>query len=80
MTTKANNDTPSWRRPGRWVSVHVGGSVGCGRRGRPSLDGGGRVAFMASFADGKIQAYVGPPELGAADDLERVIVEFIAGA
>jgi phosphatidylserine/phosphatidylglycerophosphate/cardiolipin synthase-like enzyme len=35
---------------------------------------------MASFADGKIQAYVGPPELGAADDLEQVIVEFIAGA
>jgi phosphatidylserine/phosphatidylglycerophosphate/cardiolipin synthase-like enzyme len=35
---------------------------------------------MASFAEGKIQAYVGPPELGAADDLEQVIVEFIAGA
>jgi len=35
---------------------------------------------MASSADGKIQAYVGPPELGAADDLEQVIVEFIAGA
>jgi hypothetical protein len=35
---------------------------------------------MASFADGKIQAFVGPPELGAADDLEQVIVEFIAGA
>ena len=35
---------------------------------------------MASFADGKIQAYVGPPELGAADDLEQVIVDFIAGA
>jgi hypothetical protein len=35
---------------------------------------------MASFAGGKIQAYVGPPELGAADDLEQVIVDFIAGA
>ena len=35
---------------------------------------------MASFAGGKIQAYVGPPELGAADDLEQVIVEFIGGA
>jgi len=35
---------------------------------------------MASFADGKIQAYVGPPELGAADDLEQVIVDFIGGA
>ena len=35
---------------------------------------------MAVFADGKIEAYVGPPGLGAADDLEAVIVEFIAGA
>jgi phosphatidylserine/phosphatidylglycerophosphate/cardiolipin synthase-like enzyme len=35
---------------------------------------------MANFADGKIEAYVGPPELGAADDLEQVIVDFIAGA
>ena len=35
---------------------------------------------MASFAEGKIEAYVGPPELGAADDLEQVIVDFIAGA
>ena len=35
---------------------------------------------MAVFADGKIEAYVGPPELGAADDLEAVIVDFIAGA
>lgn len=35
---------------------------------------------MAQFADGKIEAYVGPPELGAADDLESVIVDFIAGA
>jgi phosphatidylserine/phosphatidylglycerophosphate/cardiolipin synthase-like enzyme len=35
---------------------------------------------MATFADGKIEAFVGPPELGAADDLERVIVEFIGGA
>jgi hypothetical protein len=35
---------------------------------------------MASFAGSKIQAYVGPPELGAADDLEQVIIEFIGGA
>jgi phosphatidylserine/phosphatidylglycerophosphate/cardiolipin synthase-like enzyme len=38
------------------------------------------IAFVASFADGKIEAYVGPQELGAADDLEEVIVDFIAGA
>lgn len=35
---------------------------------------------MATFAGGKIEAYVGPRELGAADDLEEVIVDFIAGA
>jgi phosphatidylserine/phosphatidylglycerophosphate/cardiolipin synthase-like enzyme len=35
---------------------------------------------MASFADGRIEAYVGPKELGARDDLETVIVDFIAGA
>jgi phosphatidylserine/phosphatidylglycerophosphate/cardiolipin synthase-like enzyme len=35
---------------------------------------------VASFADGKIEAYVGPIELGAADNLEQVIVDFIAGA
>jgi phosphatidylserine/phosphatidylglycerophosphate/cardiolipin synthase-like enzyme len=35
---------------------------------------------MASFADGKIEAYVGPRELGAADDLEAVIAQFIGGA
>jgi phosphatidylserine/phosphatidylglycerophosphate/cardiolipin synthase-like enzyme len=35
---------------------------------------------VASFADGKIEAYVGPRELGAADDLEAVIVDFIDGA
>jgi phosphatidylserine/phosphatidylglycerophosphate/cardiolipin synthase-like enzyme len=35
---------------------------------------------VASFAGGKIEAYVGPTELGAADDLEQVIVEFIGGA
>jgi len=39
-----------------------------------------KTACVASFADGKIEAYVGPPELGGADDLERVIVDFIAGA
>ncbi len=35
---------------------------------------------MAVFADGKIEAYIGPTELGAADDLESVITDFIAGA
>jgi phosphatidylserine/phosphatidylglycerophosphate/cardiolipin synthase-like enzyme len=35
---------------------------------------------MATFADGKIEAYVGPRELGAHDDLEAVICGFIGGA
>jgi len=35
---------------------------------------------VASFADGKIEAYLGPVGLGGADDLEAVIVAFIAGA
>ncbi|KAA1421480.1 phospholipase [Nocardioides humilatus] len=35
---------------------------------------------MAQFADGKIEAYVGPQELGAADNLETVIVDFISAA
>ena len=35
---------------------------------------------MASFAGGRIEAFVGPRELGAADDLEAVIVEFVRGA
>ena len=35
---------------------------------------------MTDFADGKIQAFVGPQELGAADNLEQKIVEFIDGA
>lgn len=35
---------------------------------------------MADFARGKVQGYVGPPELGAADALEQVVVDFIAGA
>lgn len=35
---------------------------------------------MTVFASGKIEAYVGPVELGAADDLEAVIADFIAGA
>jgi hypothetical protein len=35
---------------------------------------------VATFADGKIEAYVGPVDLGAADDLEAVIVDFIAGS
>ncbi|MEM7110959.1 MAG: phospholipase D-like domain-containing protein [Chloroflexota bacterium] len=32
---------------------------------------------MAVFADGFIEAYVGPQELGAADNLEQVIIDFI---
>lgn len=35
---------------------------------------------MAAFAGNKIEAFVGPTELGAADDLEGVIVDFIGGA
>ena len=35
---------------------------------------------MAEFAGGKIKAYVGPKDLGAQDDLEKEIVDFIAGA
>jgi phosphatidylserine/phosphatidylglycerophosphate/cardiolipin synthase-like enzyme len=35
---------------------------------------------MAVFAGGRIEAFVGPTELGAADSLERVIVDFIGGA
>ena len=35
---------------------------------------------MTAFADGKIEAYLGPTELHAPDDLERVIVDFIGGA
>jgi phosphatidylserine/phosphatidylglycerophosphate/cardiolipin synthase-like enzyme len=35
---------------------------------------------VASFAGGKIEAFVGPTELGAADDLETVIVDFVGGA
>ncbi|WP_422769325.1 phospholipase D-like domain-containing protein [Plantactinospora sp. WMMC1484] len=35
---------------------------------------------MATFAGRKIEAYVGPRELGAADDLEQVVVDFIGGA
>lgn len=35
---------------------------------------------MADFARGKVEAFVGPQELGAADNLEQVIVDFIGGA
>jgi len=35
---------------------------------------------MADFANGKIQAFAGPTELGAPDNLEDAIVEFINGA
>jgi phosphatidylserine/phosphatidylglycerophosphate/cardiolipin synthase-like enzyme len=35
---------------------------------------------MPTFAGGKIEAYAGPADLGAPDDLEKVIVDFIGGA
>jgi phosphatidylserine/phosphatidylglycerophosphate/cardiolipin synthase-like enzyme len=35
---------------------------------------------MPTFANGKIEAYAGPTDLGAPDDLEKVIVDFIGGA
>ena len=35
---------------------------------------------MSKFADGKIEAFAGPDDLGAADNLEDVIINFIAGA
>lgn len=35
---------------------------------------------VATFANGKVEAYVGPQELGAADNLETVIVDFIRDA
>ena len=35
---------------------------------------------MTNFAGGKIQAFVGPKELGAKDDLEEEIIKFIKGA
>lgn len=35
---------------------------------------------MAAFAQGKIEAFCGPQELGAPDDLEQVIVDFIRAA
>jgi phosphatidylserine/phosphatidylglycerophosphate/cardiolipin synthase-like enzyme len=38
------------------------------------------VGQMAVFADGRIEVYVGPRELGGADDLEDAIVTFISGA
>jgi hypothetical protein len=56
-----------------------GVSGGCGRLAQPSPIWK-YSSIHASFLDGKIQAYVGPPELGAADDFEQVIVQSIAGA
>jgi hypothetical protein len=35
---------------------------------------------VKSFADGKIDVYFGPVELGAPDDLEQVVTDFIDGA
>ena len=37
-------------------------------------------AGVKSFADGRIEVYLGPTELGAADDLEQAIVAFIGEA
>ena len=37
-------------------------------------------AAVASFAQGKIEGFCGPFELGAPDDLEKVVVDFIRGA
>jgi phosphatidylserine/phosphatidylglycerophosphate/cardiolipin synthase-like enzyme len=38
------------------------------------------VSVVALFAEGKIEAYLGPVELGAPDDLEAVIIDFIRQA
>ncbi|MBU1192061.1 MAG: phospholipase [Gammaproteobacteria bacterium] len=35
---------------------------------------------MTAFAQGKIEAFCGPTELGAPDDLEQVVSDFIRGA
>jgi hypothetical protein len=35
---------------------------------------------VKSFADGKIDVYLGPVELGAPDDLEQVVIDLIDGA
>jgi len=35
---------------------------------------------MATFAGGKIEAYAGPEELGASDNLEKTIIDFIGRA
>jgi phosphatidylserine/phosphatidylglycerophosphate/cardiolipin synthase-like enzyme len=35
---------------------------------------------MAVFAGGKIEAFAGPTDLGAPDDVEAAIIDFIAGA
>ena len=35
---------------------------------------------MATFAGGKIECFAGPTELGASDNLEEVIIEFIGGS
>jgi phosphatidylserine/phosphatidylglycerophosphate/cardiolipin synthase-like enzyme len=35
---------------------------------------------MKSFAEDKIEVYLGPPELGAADNLEQAIINFVNGA
>lgn len=35
---------------------------------------------MTNFAGGKIQAFIGPKDLGANDDLEEEIIKFIKGA
>jgi hypothetical protein len=39
-----------------------------------------RRGSVKSFADDKIDVYLGPTELGAADNLEQAVVDFIGGA
>jgi phosphatidylserine/phosphatidylglycerophosphate/cardiolipin synthase-like enzyme len=39
-----------------------------------------REGLLMDFAGGKIKGYVGPEELGASDEIEQVIVDFIKGA
>src|SRR5215207_5140086 len=57
-------------RLGAWPTVAYRRST-CARARRLNL---------TAFADGKIEAYLGPTELGAPEDLESVIIQFIAGA
>lgn len=51
-----------------------------GRTRGAALLGGLTDSHVVTFADGKIETYVGAGELGAADNLEAVPVEFLGGA